>query len=215
MKKLYQTPKWVKFNEKKSDKEIRKRQKKNKKSTKKRTSKQAPVSLVAIKKRKGRIEIPAPTNFSLINNVDETLSFFNTMNKYIKDHKDIFLDMSAVQELTTDTILYILSYLEFNRSNFQSVQISGNEPAHDDCREILRSSGFFKHVYSTGVTKLKSDPHIFSIESGIKVLSPVAASIKQFTKDRLKISESREAKSIYENIIDLPPKKWTQRRVWY
>ncbi len=199
------TNKWIKYSLKKSYKELRKKQKKRKRKKqhqRRSTVYQKPLSFAPVIKRKGRIEIAAPSNFSLINNIEGTLTFFNTIEQYIKKQKDIFFDLSNIQELTTDTILYILSYIEYNRSNYYRARISGNEPTQNDCKELLRSSGFFKHVYSQGHSILKSDPNIFSIESGIKVLSPIAAEIKKFAKERLGMPEISEAKSIYKNIIE-------------
>jgi hypothetical protein len=111
-----------------------------------------------IRKRHKHLEIKAPTNFSLINNVEETLWFFDEIHSLIKKGKSIFLDLKDIKELTTDAILYMLSHIEYCKSRGKTVSFTGNFPSDEKCAKIFRTSGFFKYVYYAG--GLQTDPSV-------------------------------------------------------
>jgi len=207
MKKLYQTEKWIEYSLKKSESELRRRRKKvlEYERLKRRDEKRkvrVSQAYKNIQKRHGRIEIAPPSNFSLINNIEETGNFFNALNELIDDGKNIFLDLSGVEELSTDALLYILSRLEYNKIRQYKANIFGCAPSNPDCKKIMETSGFLKYVYSQNMSRIESDPDVFSIESGSYVFPQKAAGIKTFIKDKLGKAESQETKSIFKNIIE-------------
>ncbi|NKE71860.1 hypothetical protein [Candidatus Manganitrophus noduliformans] len=212
MKKLYATEEWKRRSSKRSLRTLKRKRKSCKysggkeeeskeKSEEKRNSKSARASYENVKKRKGRIEIKAPANFSLINNIDETLLFFDTVHYYsTKNQQKIYFDLSEVKELTTDAILYTLSRLEYYHE--RRVNIIGNNPNDETCDNMLLASGFYKYVYSQRVGKTPSDSNIYSIESGSTVLPQKAQEVKNFAARCLNKSDLSDTRSIYTTLIE-------------
>jgi anti-sigma regulatory factor (Ser/Thr protein kinase) len=203
MKKVYQNQKWIDYSLRRACKELKRKQRKRKEL--KRQNKTTNIKTLInypIEKKNKQIRIKAPENFSLINNAEETLNFFTAVNSLIKEKENIFFDLSTIGDITTDAILYILSSIEYSRKKYHDVHISGNEPSDNKCKEILRSSGFFRYVYSTGEPKLKSDPNVYSIKSNSMVEPIIAAEVKKFAMNNLSRKESTDTKSIYTTIIE-------------
>ncbi len=135
MKKLYKEIKYKKFNKHKSLKVMRFLTHIKGKSTKKKHG-----NTFA---HPNKLQIVAPTNFSLINNFSETQSFFQMVFKNMS--KDaIFLNFSNVAQLTVETILYLVSIVSHNHK----CRIYGNAPENEKSRKIFLDSGFYKYVNS-------------------------------------------------------------------
>lgn len=201
MRKLFQSERWKRYVLKKSRKSLRRRQKR-KKAHINRVASQSKITYPNIKKKKGKLEILAPSNFSLINNTEETLEFFNAVDCSVKQHKNIFFDLSQIKELTTDAIIYILSYLDFARHSHYNYSVLGNSPVDEKCNWVFKESGFYDYVYSKNPVKIKNDPNVYSIQSNNLVMANKAAEVKNFAKKRLNNSNQRDARSIYKNLIE-------------
>jgi hypothetical protein len=121
MKKLYTTPGWKRRTLKRSEDELKKRQKLSLRK-KKRTKSRIPPSYihqpnVKVEKKNKRVKIEVPTNFSIKNNVENMLEFFDQVYYYVDKGKKIFFEMSNIKELTADAIIYMLSVFDYYKKN--------------------------------------------------------------------------------------------------
>src|SRR5579872_2907394 len=92
--------------------------------------------------------IEAPTNFSIIDNPEEMLLFFNEMYDMVRgDLKPMFLNMAGIKNLTVDAILYMLSAFNNYKKKYGYESIGGNYPVYAPCRELLIESGFLQYVH--------------------------------------------------------------------
>lgn len=208
MKKLYHTEDWKRHSRKKSLKALRKKQKEKKLRKKRKNKKeQSTIShthIPKITRKRDRTEITSPSNFSLINNIEETIGFFNMLDHCITEGKDIFINLEDVKELTSDAIMYTLSRIDYNRSrNPQSkVGIYGNKPKDEKCNRVFETSGFYNFVYSSHREKIQTDPNVYSIRSDARVFSPYAKEICDFTKKCFVNYGLINTKAIYPIIIE-------------
>lgn len=202
MKLIYKKQKWKKYSERRAKRlliQTRKDKKAYNKRHKRCNAKSQKISYDKIKKRNKRVELEAPENFSLINNIDETLSFFEAINHFIEKGKPVFLDISNIKTISCDAILYTLSRLDYNYKSHNGAKISGNVPKDNKCREILQKSGFLDFVNSKQTT-IKNDPNIYSVQSGNHVIGEKAKDVRKFTEKKLKIKD--DDKIIYPILIE-------------
>lgn len=144
-------------------------------------------------------EIDAPSNFSLTSNVEDTLQFFQEVHDCIINHRKIYLNLSNISEITTDSILYMLAQIEYNRYIGNKAQITGNVPDNINCRKLLETSGFFKYIYYQG--SLHTDSNMFTIVRDAKVRPVIAKAVKDFSMDRLVLMRS-SPRGLYKTLIE-------------
>ena len=208
MKKLYTTYEWKQLSKRRSLRELKRKKEKKQREIKRRRSlerrglyvEQKPYR--GVKRKRDRDEITAPSVFSLTGNVEETLHFFHEVNNIVKNHHNVYFDLSKVASLTTDAILYILSRIEYNRSHNLHVNILGNEPKDDKCNSLFQKSGFFTFVKSARSSEPVNDANTFSIKSGLGVNPSIADEATAFALRCLRKKKSRSSRSIYRTIIE-------------
>jgi len=153
---------------------------------------------------KGTVRVVAPVRLSLIENPEETLEFFSSVLKSVSRRREVFLDLSGIEVLTTDAVMCLLSAIEATRGGGKRTKMSGNYPVADECNRLLVDSGFYGFVYTAtplGVTVNNED--IYAIASGSKVDPNQASEVKAFAVDHLGIEAgSSEAKKLYTSIIE-------------
>lgn len=92
------------------------------------------------------INYPAPDNFSLINNTDEVLKYFNDVRHFINKKSPVFLDISEITNLTPDSIALQMAQLS-DRKN-KRIGMSGNAPKNPKFKRMFEESGLYDHVVS-------------------------------------------------------------------
>ncbi len=203
MKKIYHSRKWKDYTEAKSQDAID-RLRKAKRRKPSWPNKPSIISIKHhsnIKKRDGYLVLSAPEDYSLINNVDETLVYFSQIDAAIAKKHKVYLDLSNVKRITTEVILYMLSRLDFNRRLFHDqISFAGNAPSDDKCKHIFLTSGFLEYMNSPYAKNVKNDPSVYSIQSDHKVLGPKAKEVTDFAKNSLGIVSDN--KKIYPMIIE-------------
>jgi len=111
-----------------------------------------------VKKQKGKgkkneYKVQAPSNFSIIENAQEVIPFFDDILKFTnrtKDRTKIFFDMSNVINISADAIIYLIAIIKDLQSLGQGRHnFAGNLPTEKRCAEYIRQSGFFKYMEST------------------------------------------------------------------
>jgi hypothetical protein len=198
MKKLYQEEKWKRRSKKRSEAVLESLHKK-KRGTKRKEK--VTYEYGKAKRHKNEVTIAAPGSFSLIDNSEEMLRFFHDVNIYVEKERDIFFEMAAIENMTTDAILYMLSRFEYYKQHHRNYKISGNVPKNDECRNIFISSGFYKYVRASG-TRGQSDANILTVQSASQVEPQIAKEVTHFARDRLGKRDMQISKSMYSTMIE-------------
>lgn len=152
-----------------------------------------------------KFSVVAPKKFSIIYSYDETIAFFNSILDILKNNNrrlDIFFDISKVEFITNDAIMYTLALIKNlkSRKGF-NYRFSGNSPRNEKANEIFRQSGFYKYVSSSRISITPNENKIM-ICTDEKVNPRTAGSICKFVSDKLNIDRSDSAK-LYEILIEL------------
>ncbi|MCP3683821.1 MAG: hypothetical protein GY861_14140 [bacterium] len=148
-------------------------------------------------------EIVAPRNLSIIENAEDTLEFFHSINEHLRKRHRVFLDISSIQKLTIDAILYLLSLFKYNDWNLNEYEIRGNLPEDDTCREIFVQSGLLDHVTIRGKAPKKDEDKFVSIQSGNENEPTIAAKVIDFARKKLDITTTNFRSRTYEVIIEI------------
>ncbi|MFA6447710.1 MAG: hypothetical protein WCW31_05705 [Patescibacteria group bacterium] len=100
-------------------------------------------------KKKPFKSIPAPRNFSLIENTDEVLAYFKKVEHELKNGENVILDISDVDVLTPATIALMVASLNDPDFHHDSL-IQGNAPKKPDLYQLFTESGFYGYVKTHG-----------------------------------------------------------------
>lgn len=151
----------------------------------------------------------APSNFSIVSNPSETLIAFNALLSHIKNnssvHKEIFVDVKEVEDLTIDSIMYLLCFLNnFNKAD--RYRFSGNYPIDLKARKTFFDSGFNKYVKSRVPKTLLRQTDNVQITSGDNIDTSLAKRIVDFIKSNAKTENKYYY--IYEMVIELMGNTW-------
>lgn len=157
MKKLFTTPDYKRYNKRRSLKGVRKNIKnKNKGYTSQQDKSESPspienrhVPRYIPKPQNEIVPIIAPDDFSLINNTDGIINYFNTAYHELKNHKRVLFDISNIKTLTTDAIAVQLAKISDEKYHHNTL-ILGNEPDDEVLKKIFIQSGFYEHVRFKG-----------------------------------------------------------------
>ena len=117
-----------------------KRRKKRKKTTKK-------------QKKRNFYNMPAPKNFSLINNPEKCIKYFNDVLNIINrqysysNFDTVQFEISKIENLTIDALMYQLAIMTNLRAKKRNIRLlRGTMPQKKDIRKILMESGFLSYV---------------------------------------------------------------------
>lgn len=140
-----------------------------------------------ISKKQPKINKIVPENFSIIANPEETIEFFeDVFNEVTSNHNkgvNIFLDMKNVKNITVDALMYLIALIKSLREQSSTVySIGGNLPLNDECRRLVKESGFLEHVKKTNIQTIHTNTKI-RIRSGNKFESFVIRDIIDFIKE--------------------------------
>lgn len=160
MKRLYTTFKYKRRNKAKSENSIKK--KKKRKRNKSFFSPQP-----TIQNQQGNffnrtvntptpiVPIKAPEDFSLINNTELTLEYFNNAHKELRKKNRILFDISHIKTLTTDAIAVQIAKIKDKNFHLNN-GIIGNGPNDEKLKQLFIQSGFYDYVNIRGI-KPKND----------------------------------------------------------
>jgi len=157
MKKLYTTAEYKKLHKRRSLKSLRKRNEHKRKGFTKpintidgytpRYNRYQPSYLP--KPQNTITPIVAPDDFSIINNTEGTIEYFDKAYHQLKNHKRVLFDISKIQTLTTDAIAVQIAKIT-DENYHHHTTIIGNEPEKEDLRSLFVQSGFYDHVRIKG-----------------------------------------------------------------
>lgn len=140
------------------------------------------------KNQYGEYSLTAPKNFSLMNNLDETLQYFHRVNKAIqmcRSNTILYFDLSAIEDASPDAFMYVVALLKNNRK-IQMLQIPcvGNEPIADKPRSLLNKAGFFNYVISRRFHPIENEESQLRIYRGSKSDPSLAQKMCEFVHIR-------------------------------
>lgn len=149
----------------------------------------------------------APLDFSIVNNPVETTGFFNKIIGFITDKrnfgKKLFIDISKIQSLTTDALMYLLALVNNLSEHFANkYHFSGNEPTDARIRKLFTESGFYKFVKYRGTEPLTHSNDNIQIVSGEQYSNDFAKQLTDYVCDKAQTTKEN-CKFLYEMLIEL------------
>ena len=146
--------------------------------------------------------IMCSNNFSIINNSNETLKTFETIISALKKRKKVFVNLSRVDNLTLETILYLnalwfyddYSLLPKNSNNIIK-PIKKLLPKDKMLCKLIVNSGLFKNKPPEG--------SIFNIRRGFNTETSIIKEAIEFSLDQFDQKTSHQYKKIYESIVEM------------
>lgn len=154
-----------------------------------------------------KYEFHAPLNFSIIDNSEETVSFFNSIIKFIVDKrnfgKSLFVDISKVSSLTIDALMYLLAIVNNLESNFKNKYVfSGNAPDNQEVRKLFAESGFYQFVKYQGTNPISKNENTLQIVSGEDCDTDLAKRLSDFVCEKASV-DKRACSFLYNMMIEL------------
>ena len=155
MKKLFTTAKYKRRNTQKSKNAIKKlgKSRVHRKSKGRKTQKSVSQNNKYFKQKHAEkppiIPIKSPNDFSLINNTDATINYFNQAYDELKKGNRILFDISHIETITTDAIAVQIAKIKDEKFHFKN-GIIGNAPNDESLKKLFVQSGFYDYVHIRG-----------------------------------------------------------------
>lgn len=147
-----------------------------------------------------------PNVFSLCQNSCDSVAFFDKVVwtiRYCKMHDSLFFDLSAVQTITPDAIMYLIAIIKnMRRIKLLRISCRGNLPQEKTAREIIEKSGFYSYVQSSSFRNIAADANYMKISSGFDADGQLASSFCDFVQTSCKMT-IRDTKKLYPMLIEL------------
>lgn len=146
-----------------------------------------------------------PSNFSFLNNPEETIDYFDDLvyeikQKGFKSH--FFIDSKHIESVTVDALIYLISIMQnVKRIRLMKHSISGNLPLNESIKQIYIESGFMSYVQSN-LPRLPSSTAKMKIVSGTNNEPTVASTFCKFVGNRLNKTK-RETRPLYAVLVEL------------
>lgn len=162
----------------------------------------------ATKSRKQKINqiFKAPRVFSMRDNPDETIKFFNrildTEHKY-SFGTHFYIDSSEVEEVSVDALMYLIAIVNDIKYNkvFQ-YSFEGNYPRSSTAKKIFIQSGFVNFVNSGTLPGLFKNKERFEIRQGSYTNTTVAGELCKFVQQHCHLTRI-DTLSLYPIFIEL------------
>lgn len=142
----------------------------------------------------------APRIFSLMQNPEDSLEFFDNFERACRDSPRIIIDTSRVEIVTVEALLLLLANIK--RSSQRCGRIGGNEPTNAKVRKIFAQSGFYdffakqprayQKQHNTGLLKRRE---------GKRVRESVCAELVHYTSIQL-FGTKRKNGGLYRALIE-------------
>jgi len=145
------------------------------------------------------VTINFPSSFSIWKETAKALSTFEKTEKFLKKEKSIILNMSNIEHISEDAILYLISRLHHYRHIYPKQSVQGYFPQNQVCKDLLLKSHFQKYVNSE--YKCEDNQDIFPIKDGILADGTIVDQVIEFVKDNISLEE-QTAKISYGTILE-------------
>lgn len=147
----------------------------------------------------------APVNCSLIENTEDTLDFINNSIGSItkNNNRYILQDFSKVENITPDTILYMMSIIEDLQINDIPFSIQGKykDKKEGKSRILFEESGFLEHLKGKQDEIKNLQTEVLTIKVGRDNQPQTAKEVVQYLRKWLNMDRI-ETKPIYSILIE-------------
>lgn len=144
--------------------------------------------------------IIAPKHFSVLDNYEESMEFLNKVDSYSWHGRKGYVDLSSVEQITPDAVLYLLSCIDRVQESTDPQKIKGNAPDNDYCKKVFLKSGFFKYVNSN--YKHKEDLDVLSIRSNELISAADAGAVLSYVRTKFKIERNSMTRATFATIME-------------
>lgn len=143
MKKLITTPKWKKYLLRRSEYRSKRRTKLKKPliSISEYSQSRSNKKTFAFHQHK------APDNFSLVNNPEEIIKYFDEALGFYENGLKVHFDLREINELTPDAIAFHVAFINEPRFT-KKLGTKGTSPTNSQFSQMFLESGFYDHVNS-------------------------------------------------------------------
>ncbi len=152
-----------------------------------------------------------PKEFSILNNPEETISFFNNILNVIKNIPStrnsntihiLKIDMSEIESITGDALMYLLTVMKnTKRQKDKRIFWNGNFPKDEKIKRFLKQSGFLNYMRTAKQNLIHSDENI-EIQSGKLMQGDIAKYICDYTNIKLNTNKVY-SKFLYRILTEL------------
>ncbi len=170
----------------------------NRKNNRKLTRQYASIKKIRQSKKKP-LSLYAPKNFSLIDNTDEVLAYFDNARETLKKENNIIIDISSVDVLTPPTVALMIANINDKKFFFDS-HISGNAPVKPELRKLFTESGFYDHVNTKGSFKRGNDNYLHKEVD--KIVDPDVAKEAKNTGTRHVFGNEEPFDAIFDTLVE-------------
>ncbi|MFH1711906.1 MAG: hypothetical protein ABH846_01570 [Patescibacteria group bacterium] len=150
--------------------------------------------------RKTPIPLPSPSNFSLIQNTDEVLGYFELARKHLHKEDNVMLDISGVEILTPESVALMVASINDKQFMDESI-VTGNAPIKPDLMKLFTGSGYYEHVRTNGKFE-KDEASLLHKEKHKKVEPEVARIALQRGLDHVFGSKKVDLGAMYDILIE-------------
>lgn len=148
----------------------------------------------------------APEYFSIIENTNETVSYFNRIISLLRAKKykvGVYFDIENVNHLTIDSVMYLLAIIKNIKTNkLSKYSFSGNFPKDKNINLLLNESGFLNYVTTKNKINLTKKGNNIEIKNGKQIDQNVAKETCDFVNKILK-TDTKYTKFLYNMLIEL------------
>lgn len=199
MRRVYHQARWKEHSQQRSERALRRRRISQTLRQAKTTTREIsrPVHFLP----DGRARLVAPQNLSVVGNIDEVLTFFEKLQRVANGAGQIFLDMSGVQEVTADAVLYLLSQLDLIRRRFGTAQVAGTLPRAKHARSLFTDSGFGNYVSLSESVKPENRDFL-AVSSDKQVNTELAIEVVKFARSHLQKDRDVDTRALYVTLIE-------------
>lgn len=144
--------------------------------------------------QKNEIPCVVTENFSIVNNPNETVEFFNKIIDTIKK-TDLLINkkksykiriiMKDTKKITIDALIYLLAIIKNTKLRYCNIFWTGDLPLENDLAIFVKNSGFLNFVKSN-VKILDYDKNNIQIKSGELCDPKLSSNICDFVKNKTK-----------------------------
>lgn len=146
-----------------------------------------------------------PNDFSILDNSDETLLFFERIIKYRNSNRykkiTIHLNFESVEKIGVEALMYLIAVMN-DSSKYMDVMFKGSFPKDKNAYNVLLSSGFTDYVNVNARKDIRPKDNKIRILKGKLVNPQIASEICTFVQKNFELEEN-ETSVVYKTLVEL------------
>ncbi|CAG36561.1 hypothetical protein [Desulfotalea psychrophila] len=147
------------------------------------------------------IELKPPSHFSIIENPNETLTFFESLESNLLNYDPIYINMSEISRMTVDALLYYISILQHIKTKLSAYILKGSFPEDEETLTLMKRSGFLRY-FKTSEDNINTHRDYVEIKSGNIADNQVVKDICLFVMEKMKVGRVKTQK-LYDIIFEM------------